>query len=88
LIDKNIPGPGKYNPARPFGKDALKFALKGRGKSFDLNSKIPGPGTYNNIGLNLNGRYPISTYHNIRAIKFGKKDEQRFNYSCKSYLYR
>jgi hypothetical protein len=81
-IDKNVPGPGKYDTSKPFGKDAFKFSLRGKGKTADQASKIPGPGQYNQIGLNSSGKYPLSSYHNLRGIKFGKQDEQRFVYTC------
>jgi hypothetical protein len=80
-----VPGPGKYDSSRPFGKDALKFSIRGKGKNIDPASKIPGPGQYNQIGLNTSGKYPLSSYQNLRSIKLGKKDDQRFDYTCIYY---
>jgi hypothetical protein len=80
-IDKSVPGPGKYDSTKPFGKDGVKFSIRGKGKITEQD-KIPGPGEYNQISLNGSGKYALSSYHNSRSIKFGKKDEQRFVYKC------
>jgi hypothetical protein len=81
-IDKNVPGPGKYDTTKPFGKDAFKFSIRGKGKLGVEGSKMPGPGQYNQISLSSTGKYPLSSYNNLRSIKFGKQDEQRFIYTC------
>jgi len=84
-IDKNIPGPGKYNFIKPFGSDAFKFSLIGKNeiKNKSNSSKIPGPGEYPTLSINPNGKYPVSNVRNVTNICFGLSKERRFNYSCK-----
>ena len=43
-------------------------------------SKVPGPGNYNSIQMNISGKYPVSTFKNATTIIFGVSKEQRFNY--------
>jgi hypothetical protein len=88
MIDKNVPGPGKYDVLRPFGKDGIRFTIKGREKNLTLleASKIPGPGSYKAPGINSDGKFPLSTFSNSRNIKFGGKDDKRFNYQSKYRL--
>jgi hypothetical protein len=87
MLDKNVPGPGKYDYLKPFGADGIKFSIKGKGKQLELleASKIPGPGSYKPPTINPDGKFPLSTFCNIRNIKFGDKNDKRFNYSCKYF---
>ncbi len=90
FVDKSVPGPGKYNYLRPFGTEALKFSIYGKGdsKTFGKASKVPGPGEYPIVSINPKGRYPLSGMKNATAIVFGLNKEKRFNYSCKlRYLF-
>ncbi len=85
IIDKNIPGPGKYDFLKPFGHETSKFSMTGKGESKGLSksSKIPGPGEYPIVAINPFGKYPISNVKNVRNVCFGVGREKRFNYSCK-----
>jgi hypothetical protein len=82
-IDKNIPGPCKYDVLKPFGTDSLKFSISSKFNIKDGRdrSKEPGPGEYKSIGINSSGRFPISTYQNSPSCKFSLNKEERFNYS-------
>jgi hypothetical protein len=85
MFDKNVPGPGKYKYLKPFGSDANKFSIYGKGESKNLakTSRSPGPGEYPIISINPNGKYPLSNMKNATNIAFGLSKEKRFNYSCK-----
>lgn len=85
-IDKSIPGAGSINIRRPFGEDARKFSIIGKGGNTDRVIKLknePGPGEYKAISINLNGKYPISNMKNTCSITFSMSKEKRFNYSNK-----
>jgi hypothetical protein len=88
MFDKNVPGPGKYDILKPFGKDSLKFTIKGRERNLSLleASKIPGPGSYKVPGINAEGKFPLSTISNSMNIKFGNRNDHRFNYKGKVNL--
>ncbi len=80
--DKNFPGPGSYKHTKPFGSEALKFSLYGRGESKNLGNKtkVPGPGSYPLIGINPEGKYMYSKYKNSMGIIWGSSKEKRFRY--------
>jgi hypothetical protein len=82
MIDKNVPGPGKYDLLRPFGDDGIKFSIRGKEKNLDLleASKVPGPGSYKPPAINTEGKFPLSNFSNIHNVKFGGKNDKRFNY--------
>jgi hypothetical protein len=86
-VDKNIPGPGKYNYLKPFGSDTFKFTMSGRleAKNISRTSKSPGPGEYPIVSINPTGKFPLSNMNNVKNICFGVGKEKRFNYSC-NYL--
>ena len=89
FLDKDIPGPGKYNILKEFGKDSLKCSFKGRSMEKDtLNkNKTPGPGEYPvSIQINKDGKYPASQFRNATKIIFGADKSQRFNYTCKIFF--
>jgi hypothetical protein len=49
MLDKDIPGPGKYSSLRAFGSDALKFSMfsrSGNSGLVDFKKNVPGPGSY------------------------------------------
>ncbi len=85
MIDKNVPGPGRYDYLKPFGTEASKFSIFGKpdSKGMSRTSKIPGPGEYPIVSINPKGKYPLSNMRNATAIVFGSSKERRFNYSCK-----
>lgn len=68
-VDRNIPGPGKYNFLRPFGSDAPKYTCGPRTwKSVSKNIN-PGPDTYMPvIKINESGRCPVSKYSNVIGV--------------------
>jgi len=88
MLDKNVPGPGKYQYTKPLGTDAVKFSMLGRGedKKVARKSVTPGPGEYPIISINPNGKYPTSAMRNATTIVFGMSKEKRFDYSCKVYF--
>ena len=85
MIDKNIPGPGKYSVAKDLGKDALKYTMGGRlntyagsGSKYNI---TPGPGTYPPVvKINEKGKYPTSKIQNIKVSDFGASKTNRFFY--------
>ncbi len=88
MIDKNVPGPGRYDYLKPFGTEASKFSIFGKpdSKGMSRTSKIPGPGEYPIVSINPQGKYPLSNMRNATAIVFGSNKEKRFNYSCKIHI--
>ena len=89
MLDKNVPGPGKYQYLKPIGSESQKFSMLGRrlDKNIDRKSKSPGPGEYPIISINPGGKYPLSAMRNATTIVFGMSKEKRFNYSCKILFY-
>jgi hypothetical protein len=85
MLDKDVPGPGKYNYLKTFGTDASKFSIAGRGedKGVGRKNQSPGPGQYPLTDqINGDGKYPNSKFKNATKIIFGASKAQRFNYSC------
>jgi hypothetical protein len=85
MLDKDVPGPGKYNYLRTFGIDAAKYSIKGKPNDKGISGKntVPGPGEYPiTVQINKDGRYPVSQFKNATKIIFGADKSQRFNYSC------
>ena len=93
MLDKNIPGPGKYNYLKSFGSDAPKFTMRERfhtseGKSRGRLYDNPGPGQYPPVvNINEKGKYPVSKFKNITLADFGGYKSKRFNYNCKTLLF-
>lgn len=91
-IDKNVPGPGKYNVIKELGADAPKYTLHSIcGERGWLNKNIvknPGPGTYQPIvRINSEGKYPLSNISNIKVSNFGLSKSDRWNsYKSKNIL--
>ena len=92
FIDKNIPGPAKYNSflntMGNMGSPAYTIRLKCGDNSW--NNKLmnnPGPGAYDSVvKINVNGKCPISRIPNIKSRNFGIDRINRFNnYRCKKY---
>jgi hypothetical protein len=95
-LDKNIPGPGNYNYAKPLGTDALKFSLFGRRGGtvmFDKILKNPGPGEYDHINIKGSGKYPISSFRNTtNSINWSNEKLNRFfqfsKFYCSNKIYQ
>ena len=90
IIDKNVPGPGKYysiiNTLGNMGSP--KYSLRPKCGEFNSMNKTmnnPGPGAYEPVvKINPNGKYPISRCPNTKGRNFGIDNIQRFNnYRCK-----
>lgn len=84
-LDKNVPGPAKFNITKPFGSEASKFSMTGKGFDYFKKSKAsnePGPGDYKYTNINKEGRYALSQYKNTSSISFNTLDK-RFNYTFK-----
>jgi hypothetical protein len=78
--DKNFPGPGQYKYTKPFGSEAAKFSIAGRNKPASSKTKMPGPGTYPQLGIRPDGKYMFSRYKNTTGIVWGSSKEKRFRY--------
>jgi hypothetical protein len=81
MLDKNVPGPGKYNCLKPFGSEAPKYSLYSR-RGDDVyctgaKSKIPGPGQYNTTN-GPDQKFVTSQMKNIVNIKWGSSKDTRF----------
>jgi hypothetical protein len=94
FIDKNIPGPAKYNSfLNTMGNmGSPAYTIRKKCGELSWNNKLmnnPGPGAYNSIvKINLNGKYPISRIPNIKSRNFGIDRIDRFdNYRCKIYKF-
>jgi hypothetical protein len=88
MLDKNIPGPGKFNISKPFGHEASKFSICGKGADTikRKSQNEPGPGDYKLISMNKEGIYPLSNFTNTSSISFSLSKEQRFNYESKNIV--
>jgi hypothetical protein len=88
-IDKNVPGPGKYNVIRELGADAPKYTLHaicGDRGWINKNMITPGPGTYSPVvKINSQGKYPLSHISNIKVSNFGLSHSDRWNYYKSKY---
>jgi hypothetical protein len=92
-IDKNIPGPGKYNSfLNTMGNmGSPAYTLRSKCGDDSWNNKLmdnPGPGAYNSVvKINVNGKYPMSRIQNVKSRNFGIDRIDRFsNYRCKEYI--
>ena len=84
IIDKDIPGPGKYNIFKEPGEDSPRYSIHEKLNSTSFINKFmnyPGPGEYKPmISINSKGKYPISKISNIKSTNFGKYKTKRFFY--------
>ena len=94
LIDKNIPGPGKYysiiNTLGNMGSPKYTMRPKyGQGSNSNSTLLYPGPGAYEPVvKINPKGKYPISRCTNTNGRNFGIDGIQRFNnYRCKFFIF-
>jgi hypothetical protein len=93
FIDKNVPGPAKYNSfLNTMGNmGSPAYSLRPKCGEMNWNNKLmnnPGPGAYESIvKINVNGKYPLSRISNIQSRNFGIDRIDRFiNYRCKIYF--
>ena len=93
FIDKNVPGPGKYNSfLNTMGNMGFPaYSIKPKCGNLIWNNKLmnnPGLGSYEAIiKINVNGKYPLSRISNIKSRNFGIDRIERFNnYRCKTYF--
>jgi hypothetical protein len=78
MLDKNVPGPGKYNTSKTIGSEAPKYSMYcKRGLSSEDKSKIPGPGYYK-TRLTADGRSPNSLMKNLYNVTWSSSKSQRF----------
>ena len=84
LLDKNIPGPGKYTVRKELGSDAPKCSMHAIcGERGWTNKKMnnPAPGTYQPVvKINDKGKYPVSNISNIKVYNFGLSQTNRWSY--------
>ena len=82
-IDKNVPGPAKYNVIRELGADAPKYSLHticGERGWTNKYMNNPAPGTYSPVvRINSEGKYPVSQISNIKRYNFGISHTNRWN---------
>ena len=90
-VDKNIPGPGKYNVIKDLGADSPKYTLHGICGERGWTNKYmnnPAPGTYSPVvKINPSGKYPLSTISNIKSSNFGLSQSNRWNYYKSKLFY-
>jgi hypothetical protein len=76
----NYPSPNQYNPYKVFGADSMKYSMRGR---YDLRNKYdtPGPGSYKQMGINENGKYPSSELCNSIQNRFSGSERFKYAYN-------
>ena len=90
-MDRDIPGPGRYENEKPLGEEALKFSIMGRKGGTVIFDKLldnPGPGEYETLEIKKTGKYPISQFRNTtnsiqwKNYKLGRfaNDSKIFNF--------
>ena len=83
-IDRDIPGPGKYNLFREPGEDSPSYSIHEKCGSNSFINKLmknPGPGEYSPLlSINSEGKYPISKISNVNSTNFGSNKTKRFFY--------
>lgn len=86
MLDRNVPGPGLYKITKPFGADASKFTMVGKGNDKQLRTKSsePGPGQYKHLTMTVEGKYPDSKFRNTATITFGVNKAKRFDWNSKN----
>jgi len=85
--DKSVPGPGNYNITKKFGYDSSKYSMVGRNKDPSNKYKVPGPGEYPFVSMNVKGRYPLSKMRNATGIVWSCSKAKRFIYDSKLTTY-
>jgi hypothetical protein len=77
-----VPGPGNYTYTKPFGTEASKYTMRGKGNTKPLAARmnVPGPGEYGFIAMNPPGKYIRSNFKNATTIVWASSKEKRFQY--------
>ena len=86
ILDKNIPGPGKYDVLKPFGNQGQKFTMRGRSNEDKEKTKkliVPGPGEYTQVSTTTTGRYPLSKFKNTSNIIWSLNKSAKLDYESK-----
>ena len=81
-LDKNVPGPAKYNVLKTTGSEMPYYTLHINCGDLGWTNKFmnnPGPGTYQPVvRINSEGKYPVSSISNIKANNFGLSKYDRW----------
>ena len=81
-LDKNVPGPAKYNVLKTTGSEMPYYTLHINCGDLGWINKYmnnPGPGTYQPVvRINSEGKYPVSSISNIKANNFGISKSDRW----------
>lgn len=83
MIDKDVPGPGRYDCLKNFGADSKKYSMSTKLENKGIVNKLasPGPGQYAiTIQTNKDGKCPVSRFKNATKIIFGADKTDRFKY--------
>lgn len=90
VIDKDIPGPGKYSVVNEPGMYSPRYTIHIKCGESGLNTsrdKSPGPGAYSpTIKINNKGKYPLSQISNVLTPNFGNDQSKRFFYKSKNII--
>lgn len=88
-MDKNIPGPGRYIPEKPFGVEAFKYSFPQESHkrtiiSGEKDKKSNGPGKCASLNIKESGKYPISRLRNTtNSIEWSNYKLSRFSAQSK-----
>lgn len=80
-INRNSPGPGRYDCLNLFGSQSPKYTMVKRYATMQLGStvKYPGPGKYNNnMTINTSGKFPLSQFSNTVRAGWSLSKDKRF----------
>ena len=87
LLDKNVPGPAKYNVLKPFGSDAPKVSFKGKYDNSESKKKNledqkdekSEKRAFSTITIQIRptGKYSVSQIRNVNSLKFDKDKSKR-----------
>lgn len=87
VVDKSLPGPGKYNYTKPLGQEALKFSLFGRRKNPHKRQVVPGPGTYE-MSIDVQAKTTMSSLRNSTNCYWSSSKFNRFSKISKIFIYK
>lgn len=80
IIDKDIPGPGKYNLFKNPGEDSPKYSIHEKCDKYSKKKLgSPGPANYTPLlSINSEGKYPISKMPNVISPNLRMNKVKRF----------